>query len=123
MPVRPRTSCTPTIADSRRCSTHGIGLVDGMLADLARSLQLDAPDRGFSFRRDEPLDMRMDTSSGMTAAEMLASVEEKALADLIYELGEERHAPRGTRDRGSAKDAAHRVDRAVGGHREAGDSA
>ena len=47
--------------------------------------------------------MRMDTSSGMTAAEMLASVEEKALADLIYELGEERHAPRGTRDRGSAK--------------------
>ena len=74
---------------------RGIGLVDGMLADLGvSSLQLDAPDRGFSFRRDEPLDMRMDTSSGMTAAEMLASVEEKALADLIYELGEERHARR-----------------------------
>jgi 16S rRNA (cytosine1402-N4)-methyltransferase len=66
-----------------------------MLADLGvSSLQLDAPGRGFSFRRDEPLDMRMDTSSGATAAEMLASVNEKTLADVIYELGEERHARR-----------------------------
>jgi 16S rRNA (cytosine1402-N4)-methyltransferase len=74
---------------------RGIGQVDGLLTDLGvSSLQLDAPGRGFSFRRDEPLDMRMDTSSGMTAAEMLASVEEKALADVIYELGEERHARR-----------------------------
>jgi 16S rRNA (cytosine1402-N4)-methyltransferase len=74
---------------------RGIGAVDGMLADLGvSSLQLDAPDRGFSFRRDEPLDMRMDRSSGVTAADMLASVEEKTLADLIYELGEERHARR-----------------------------
>jgi 16S rRNA (cytosine1402-N4)-methyltransferase len=74
---------------------RGIGPVDGLLADLGvSSLQLDAPGRGFSFRRDEPLDMRMDTSSGMTAAEKLASVEEKTLADVIYELGEERHARR-----------------------------
>lgn len=76
-------------------NARGIGHIDGMLADLGvSSLQLDAPGRGFSFRRDEPLDMRMDTSSGATAAEMLASVNEKALADVIYELGEERHARR-----------------------------
>jgi 16S rRNA (cytosine1402-N4)-methyltransferase len=76
-------------------NAKNLGQIDGVLADLGvSSLQLDAPGRGFSFRRDEPLDMRMDTSSGQTAAEMLASVEEKALADLIYELGEERHARR-----------------------------
>jgi len=76
-------------------NARGIGHIDGMLADLGvSSLQLDAPGRGFSFRRDDPLDMRMDTSSGATAAEMLASVNEKTLADVIYELGEERHARR-----------------------------
>jgi 16S rRNA (cytosine1402-N4)-methyltransferase len=76
-------------------NARGIGQIDGMLADLGvSSLQLDAPGRGFSFRRDEPLDMRMDTSSGPTAAEMLASVDEKTLADVVYELGEERHARR-----------------------------
>jgi 16S rRNA (cytosine1402-N4)-methyltransferase len=76
-------------------NARGIGQIDGVLADLGvSSLQLDAPGRGFSFRRDDPLDMRMDTSSGATAAEMLASVDEKTLADVIYELGEERHARR-----------------------------
>jgi 16S rRNA (cytosine1402-N4)-methyltransferase len=74
---------------------RGIERIDGVLADLGvSSLQLDAPGRGFSFRRDEALDMRMDTSSGMTAADMLASVDEKPLADVIYELGEERYARR-----------------------------
>jgi len=74
---------------------RGVAQVDGVLADLGvSSLQLEAPGRGFSFRRDEPLDMRMDRSSGPTAAEMLAAVDEKALADVIYELGEERHARR-----------------------------
>ena len=73
----------------------GIDVVDGVLADLGvSSMQLDAPDRGFSFRRDEPLDMRMDRSSGATAAEMLAAVDERTLADVIYEFGEERHARR-----------------------------
>jgi 16S rRNA (cytosine1402-N4)-methyltransferase len=86
-------------ADYRRLddvlTARGIEKVDGVLADLGvSSLQLDAPGRGFSFRRDEPLDMRMDTSSGATAAEMLAAVEEKALADVIYEFGEERHSRR-----------------------------
>jgi len=74
---------------------RGIAAVDGVLADLGvSSLQLDAEGRGFSFRRDEPLDMRMDTTAGPTAAEALRSVDEAALADLIYELGEERHSRR-----------------------------
>ena len=74
---------------------RGAGAVDGVLVDLGvSSMQLDAPGRGFSFRRDEPLDMRMDRSSGATAADLLAAVDERALADVIYELGEERHARR-----------------------------
>ncbi len=74
---------------------RGIGAVDGVLADLGvSSMQLDAPGRGFSFRRDDPLDMRMDTSSGATAAEALAGVDERTLADVIYQFGEERHARR-----------------------------
>ena len=73
----------------------GMDVVDGVLADLGvSSMQLDSPDRGFSFRRDEPLDMRMDRSSGATAADMLAAVDERTLADVIYEFGEERHARR-----------------------------
>ena len=74
---------------------RGISGVDGVLADLGvSSLQLDAPDRGFSFRRDDVLDMRMDTTQGHTAAEMLAATDEQTLADVIYTLGEERHARR-----------------------------
>jgi 16S rRNA (cytosine1402-N4)-methyltransferase len=74
---------------------RGIATVEGILADLGvSSMQLDEPGRGFSFRRDELLDMRMDTDAGTTAAEALAGVDEKALADVIYEFGEERHARR-----------------------------
>ena len=74
---------------------RGIDAADGVLADLGvSSMQLDASDRGFSFRRDEVLDMRMDTSEGSTAAEMLATADEQTLADVIYRLGEERHARR-----------------------------
>jgi 16S rRNA (cytosine1402-N4)-methyltransferase len=73
----------------------GIDVVDGVLADLGvSSMQLDSPERGFSFRRDEPLDMRMDRSSGATAADMLAVVDERTLADVITAFGEERHARR-----------------------------
>jgi 16S rRNA (cytosine1402-N4)-methyltransferase len=76
-------------------AARGIERVEGVLADLGvSSMQLDAEGRGFSFRRDEPLDMRMDTSSGHTAAELLASADERTLADVLYELGEERHARR-----------------------------
>jgi 16S rRNA (cytosine1402-N4)-methyltransferase len=65
--------------------------VSGVLADLGvSSLQLDSEGRGFSFRRDEPLDMRMDTTRGETAAEMLATVGETDLANVIYQFGEER---------------------------------
>ena len=74
---------------------RGIAGVAGVLADLGvSSLQLDAPGRGFSFRRDDPLDMRMDTSTGPTAADLIAGVDERTLADVIYQFGEERHARR-----------------------------
>jgi 16S rRNA (cytosine1402-N4)-methyltransferase len=73
----------------------GARAVDGILADLGvSSMQLDAEGRGFSFRRDEPLDMRMDTSAGETAAEAIAAADEKTLADMIYQFGEERHSRR-----------------------------
>lgn len=74
---------------------RGIGRVDGVLADLGvSSMQLDDPSRGFSFRVDEPLDMRMDRSSGETAARWLGRVEEGELADTIYAFGEERFSRR-----------------------------
>jgi 16S rRNA (cytosine1402-N4)-methyltransferase len=65
--------------------------VQGVLADLGvSSPQLDVAERGFSFRADGPIDMRMNTSAGESAAELLDRLEEKALADLIYAYGEER---------------------------------
>ena len=74
---------------------EGIGGVDGLLADLGvSSMQLDSPGRGFSFRRDEPLDMRMDPTTGPTAADAIRETDERTLADVIYEFGEERHARR-----------------------------
>jgi 16S rRNA (cytosine1402-N4)-methyltransferase len=74
---------------------HGISLVDGALADLGvSSLQLDAPGRGFSFQRDEPLDMRMDTTGRETAADLVARSTERDLADAIYAYGEERFSRR-----------------------------
>jgi 16S rRNA (cytosine1402-N4)-methyltransferase len=73
----------------------GVPLVDGTLADLGvSSMQLDGPGRGFSFQREEPLDMRMDTSSGETAAELLARSNEVDLADAIFQYGEERYSRR-----------------------------
>ena len=71
----------------------GFEKVDGLLADLGASrYQLTAPERGFSFMADGPLDMRMDQSTGMTAADLVNYTAEKALADLIFQLGEERRA-------------------------------
>ena len=68
---------------------------DGILFDLgASSLQLDAADRGFSFGREGPLDMRMDRGAGLTAADLLGRVPEDELADLIYRWGEERWSRR-----------------------------
>ena len=78
------------VLDSRRIAT-----VDGALADLGvSSMQFDAPGRGFSFQRDEPLDMRMDRSQGETAADFVARATESELADTIYQYGEERFSRR-----------------------------
>ncbi len=72
---------------------RAIETVDGVLLDLGMSSpQLDDQQRGFSFRYDAPLDMRMDTSSGQTAAEWLATVDESLLKEVIYDYGEERFA-------------------------------
>jgi 16S rRNA (cytosine1402-N4)-methyltransferase len=75
---------------------RGLTRVDGgVLADLGvSSMQLDDAERGFSFRADAPLDMRMDRDSGLTAAQLLQTVEETLLADVIYEYGEERFSRR-----------------------------
>ena len=74
---------------------RGIGLVDGVMADLGvSSPQLDQAERGFSFMKDGPLDMRMDNSKGPTAAEWLVNIEEEALANIIFQYGEERYSRR-----------------------------
>lgn len=74
-------------------SEAGFERVDGLLADLGVSrYQLTAPERGFSFMADGPLDMRMDTSVGSTAADLVNYTDEKTIADLIFQLGEERRA-------------------------------
>jgi 16S rRNA (cytosine1402-N4)-methyltransferase len=71
------------------------GEVAGVLLDLGvSSPQLDIAERGFSFLRDGPLDMRMDTSKGLSAAEWLASADEQDIAKVIKEYGEERFARR-----------------------------
>ena len=72
---------------------QGITEARGILADLgASSIQLDREDRGFSFASDAPLDMRMDQSAELTAAELVNELAEPVLADLIFEYGEERGA-------------------------------
>ncbi len=69
--------------------------LDGVLADFGvSSLQLDQAHRGFSFRQDAPLDMRMDMRSGVTAGQVVNQMDEEELADLIYEFGEERRSRR-----------------------------
>ena len=74
---------------------RGIRAVDGALADLGvSSMQFDSAGRGFSFQRDEPLDMRMDRSRGETAARLIARASERELADTIYAYGEERFSRR-----------------------------
>ncbi|HPV82113.1 MAG TPA: 16S rRNA (cytosine(1402)-N(4))-methyltransferase RsmH [Nitrospira sp.] len=73
----------------------GIQHVDGVIFDLGvSSPQLDRPERGFSFRDDGPLDMRMDQSEGRTAADLIREMPERELADVIYQFGEERYSRR-----------------------------
>lgn len=72
-----------------------VGQVSGILLDLGvSSPQLDEAERGFSFMRNGPLDMRMNQESGVSAATWLATVEEKTLAEVLKIYGEERYAPR-----------------------------
>jgi 16S rRNA (cytosine1402-N4)-methyltransferase len=71
----------------------GVEQVDGVLIDIGlSSLQLDLGGRGFSFQRDEPLDMRMDTRREVTAASLLASCTEEELADIFFYYGDEKQA-------------------------------
>jgi len=73
----------------------GITEVDGILIDIGlSSLQLDMGERGFSFQRDEPLDMRMDIRREITAASILANCSEEELADIFFYYGEEKQARR-----------------------------
>ena len=68
---------------------------NGILVDLGvSSLQFDSPERGFSFRFDAPLDMRMDSTRGATAADLLQQLPESEIARIIFEYGEERHSRR-----------------------------
>jgi 16S rRNA (cytosine1402-N4)-methyltransferase len=74
-------------------AAQGVTRVDGVLLDLGvSSPQIDDPARGFSFRFDGPLDMRMDTTRGESAADFLARADERQIAEVIRELGEERFA-------------------------------
>lgn len=76
-----------------RIAEFGIGRVQGMLLDLGlSSLQLDEPGRGFSFKTDGPLDMRMDPSEGPSAADIVNGYREEELRELLWKWGEERFA-------------------------------
>jgi 16S rRNA (cytosine1402-N4)-methyltransferase len=110
---------------TRVLATAKVRQVDGVLADLGvSSLQLDSVGRGFSFRHEAPLDMRMDTSSGETAAELLGRLSEVEIANLIFEYGEEPRSRRiaraivQRRERGqparTTTDLASVIERAVG---------
>ena len=78
---------------SQNLSQEEKGHIDGLLADLGTSShQLDEGERGFSYHQDGPLDMRMDQSEGMTAAELLADINEDDLVNILRDYGEEIHA-------------------------------
>jgi 16S rRNA (cytosine1402-N4)-methyltransferase len=86
---------------------RGIDRVDGTLTDMGMSsYQLEAEGRGFSFQREDPLDMRMDTTTGPTAAELLRGAEEADIADAIYKFGEERFSRRIARGIVQARESA-----------------
>ena len=91
----------------RVLEARGIRGVDGALADLGvSSLQLEGAERGFSFRRDEPLDMRMDRSEGPTLTALLQDIDEATLADAIFQFGEERFSRRIARAIVAARETA-----------------
>jgi len=86
---------SPFAAIAEVCHDHGLTEVDGILFDLGvSSMQLDEPGRGFSFQRNEPLDMRMDPGERYSAADIVNDVTETELATIIYEYGEEHRSRR-----------------------------
>ena len=88
----------------------GITQLDGVLLDLGvSSPQIDNPERGFSFRFDAPLDMRMDTSRGETAADFLARATERQIAEVIRDHGEERFAVSIAKALVAGRDSGHPV--------------
>ncbi len=95
-------------SETKRYATERdlLGKVDGLLLDLGvSSPQLDEADRGFSFRAEGPLDMRMDPTSGQSAADWLQTVDEQSLKKVLKEYGEERHASRIARAIVAAREA------------------
>jgi len=96
-PFGDRVTLVHTVYDDIRSVLDGLGIdeVTGVLFDLGvSSLQLDEVDRGFSYSKDAPLDMRMDASAGLTAERILAEYSESELRRIFYEYGEEKLAPR-----------------------------
>ncbi len=92
-PCRVTTVQEPFSAVEAVLARLSVGRVDGLLADLGvSSPQLDEAARGFSFREDGPLDMRMDPTRGEPAHALIARLSADELADVIFELGEERHS-------------------------------
>jgi 16S rRNA (cytosine1402-N4)-methyltransferase len=78
-----------------RLAELGIDHIDGLIADLGvSSPQLDDAERGMSFRREGPIDMRMDPENGETALELMARLDDDELADVIFRFGEERRSRR-----------------------------
>ena len=110
-------------ADMKRiCLEHEFVPVQGILFDLGLStLQLDDAERGFSFQREGPLDMRFDPDQQLTAAEIVNEYEENALADVLWRFGEERKSRRiarrivERRPLHTTKELAKVVEEAVGG--------
>ena len=93
-PEMPRVRLIPRAFSSAAEELQPASL-DGLLADFGvSSMQLDQAHRGFSFRQDAPLDMRMDTRGGETAEQVVNQADEEELANLIYEFGEERRSRR-----------------------------
>jgi len=96
-PFGDRVTLVHTVYDDIRSVLDGLGIdeVTGVLFDLGvSSLQLDEVDRGFSYSKDAPLDMRMDATAGLTAERILAEYSESELRRIFYEYGEEKLAPR-----------------------------
>jgi 16S rRNA (cytosine1402-N4)-methyltransferase len=104
-------------------AAHGFDQADGVLMDLGfSSRQLAAADRGFSFDRDGPLDMRLDASQGQTAADLVNRLSDVELADLLWRYGEERHSRQIARAIVRARpltmtgELAHLIARTIGHH-------